>query len=272
MVPHTVESTGRIGEGSRRPARYLTDVRALARLGGVDPAPLARVCRHYAFRTNDYYARLIDWSAEQDPIRTLIVPSEGELSPWGRLDASNEASNTKLPGLQHKYADTALMLVTDQCAGFCRYCFRKRLFRTGNRETAHDVSGSIDYIRAHPEITDVLLTGGDPLTLPTHRLAPILHSVASIPHVTSVRIGSKILAFNPYRVLDDAELQRMFGEYAGARVRIHLMCHFDHPRELTEEAVAAVRLLHGLGVMLVNQCPVTAGVNDDPQVLAELFR
>ncbi len=224
----------------------------------------------YPFRANDYYLDLIDWEDPRDPIARLIVPSIDEIGAEGSLDPSDEASNTKLVGLQHKYANTALLLVTDQCAGFCRYCFRKRLFQSHGRETSLDVGPGIDYIRAHPEIRDVLITGGDPLTLLAAKLIEILERVRSIPHVRTVRIGSKMPAFNPSRILLDHDLLEGL-RAACADVAVYVMCHFDHPRELTPAAEEAVRTLRGIGVQCLNQCPITAGVNDSADTLAELF-
>jgi KamA family protein len=250
----------------------LLDVRELDHLGDVEIDSLKDVTETFAFRANDYYAGLINWNDPHDPIRRLIVPSAAELSGSGQLDPSNEAANTQLRGLQHKYPDTALLLVTDQCAAFCRYCFRKRLFDSNSREANRSVGKGIEYIASHPEITDVLLTGGDPLTLPISRLVEIVDAVSAVPHVRTIRIGSKLPAFNPYRILDDAALISLVRKQALRGKRLYFMCHFDHPRELTPAAVAAVRLLHENGAVCVNQCPVSAGINDDVDVLTELLQ
>lgn len=230
------------------------------------------VTERFAFRVNDYYAALVDWDDPGDPLRKLVAPARDELREFGSLDASNEAANTPLVGLQHKYRDTAVLLVTDECFCFCRYCFRKRLFLPGSREAQRDYSGALEYIATHPEITDVLLTGGDPLTLPTSRLEEIMTQLVALPHVRTLRIGTKALAFNPYRVLDDADLGRLVSDLVAQGCTIHVMTHFDHPRELTSAAAAAVAMLRAAGAVCLNQCPVTAGINDDPDVLAELFQ
>jgi lysine 2,3-aminomutase len=272
IMPEIFDVTPRLlGRRERRPVRNIIDPRGLPWVGG-DLASMEKVTERFAFRTNDYYAGLIDWSDPADPIRRLIVPDAGELIDFGSEDASNEAANTKMLGLQHKYADTALLLVTDQCAGFCRYCFRKRLFLPGSRETNREVAAGLDYIRNHPGITDVLLTGGDPLTLPTSRLNTIVTAVRDIDHVHTIRIGSKVPAFNPYRILDDPDLQAMFAEQTDRPGRIYIVTHFDHPRELTAPAREAIALLRSIGVMCINQTPLTAGINDDADVLAELFQ
>ncbi|HNT07863.1 MAG TPA: KamA family radical SAM protein, partial [Methanoculleus sp.] len=142
---------------------YITSLDKVAGIGAQERAALAPVLENFAFRSNDYYLSLIDWEDTKDPIRRLIIPSPDELEPWGRLDPSSEHQYTRAPGLQHKYRETALLLVSDLCGGFCRYCFRKRLFIEDAREVNKDVSVVLAYIRDHPEITNVLLTGGDPL-------------------------------------------------------------------------------------------------------------
>lgn len=230
------------------------------------------VVARFAFRANDYYASLIDWDDPCDPIRRLVVPSGEELRDTGSLDASNEAANTRLPGLQHKYPDTVLLLVTDECACFCRYCFRKRLFLPGSRETDRDCREGVAYIAAHPEVTDVLLTGGDPLALGTRRLRELVAQILTVPHVRTLRIGSKLPAFNPYRVTDDPELADLVRDVVDSGRSLYVMTHFDHPRELTGAAVAAVAALRAAGASCLNQCPVSAGINDDAGVLAELFQ
>lgn len=262
----------RTTSSQRHSVRYVTDVGALENLPDVEREELRAVSGRYAFRVTESYLGLIDWSNEDDPIRRLVIPSKGELDEFGRLDVSEESANRKVHGLQHKYADTALLLVTDQCAGFCRYCFRKRLFLPGAREVNRHVDAGVDYIRKHHEITDVLVTGGDPLTLPTPRLGEIIDSVMAIPHVHTVRIGTKMPAYNPRRILGDRALLEVLRSHSSDAGRVYVVCHFDHPRELTRDAVEAIRLMRESGAVCVNQCPVTRGVNDDACVLAELFQ
>ena len=194
-----------------------------------------------------------------------------ELDTWGVLDASNEESYTRVPGLEHKYDSTALLLVNDVCGAYCRFCFRKRLFMDGNDEVVRDVSHGLEYIAAHPEITNVLLTGGDPLLTSTRQLRNIISQLREIDHVHIIRIGSKMPAFNPYRIINDTKLHAMFREFSTPEKRIYVMCHFNHPRELTEVAAEGLSVLRQSGVITVNQTPIIAGINDDPDVLAELF-
>jgi len=257
--------------GTESRVSYTRDIRDVEQIPAAERERLAQVADRYAFRANDYYLDLIDWNDPDDPIRRLIIPHEEELCDWGALDASNEAANTVRPGVQHKYHDTALLLAVEACGGYCRYCFRKRLFMRDNHEVSRDFDAGIDYIAEHPEITDVLLTGGDPLLLSTDRIGTMLMRLREIPHVRTIRIGTKMPAFNPFRIIDDRDLQQLIREESGPGGRIYMMCHFDHPREFTEPAIEAVDTLLRLGAMALNQCPIVAGVNDSADVMQELL-
>jgi len=252
--------------------RYITH---LSKLDGLTPEERRRlepVAARYAFRLNTYYAGLINWKDPEDPLRRLVIPLESELNDWGTLDASNEAAYTPVRGCQHKYSDTALLLCNEVCGAYCRYCFRKRLFMNDNEDASVDHRPGLRYIQEHEEITNVLLTGGDPLILGTRRLREIISDVAAVPHVRIIRIGSKMLAFNPYRVLDDPDLVALIAETCAAGTQIYLMNHFDHARELTPQARQAVTMLRQVGAQTVNQCPIVRGVNDRPHRFATLFR
>ena len=257
---------------SRRRVKYLRTVSQIPQLTPEERKALARVEQRYAFRANDYYLSLIDWDDPHDPIRQLIIPRVEELNNWGQLDASNEAAITVAHGVQHKYDDTVLLLCNEVCGAFCRYCFRKRLFMNGSNEASHDVSAGIRYIAQNQKVTNVLLTGGDPLLMSTRRLREIIGQLRAIPHVRIIRIGSKMPAFDPFRISDDPELLELFRKHSTPRKRIYMMTHFDHPRELTDEAVEAVDALIRNRVLCANQCPLIKGVNDDPQVLSKLYR
>jgi len=252
--------------------KYITKIDKIPQLSAEEKQQLQPVGEKFVFRTNDYYQGLIDWDDLNDPIRQLVVPRVEELHEWGRLDASQEELYTAVPGLEHKYSDTALLLCNDVCGAYCRFCFRKRLFMDDNDEVVRDVSAGLEYIRTHPEISNVLLTGGDPLIMSTSKLEPIIAGLRGIPHVKIIRLGSKMPAFNPFRILNDPSLLTMFEKYSNPEMgRIHVMAHFNHPRELTREAKDALSLLQKAGVTTVNQTPLIAGVNDDAEVLRELF-
>jgi lysine 2,3-aminomutase len=254
----------------KRP-RYIRRVAQVENIPAEQREILERVSQRYVFRANDYYLSLIDWNDPDDPIKQLIIPREEELNDWGQLDASNEQAVTVARGVQHKYTDTVLLLCNEVCGAYCRYCFRKRLFMDENDEATNDVSEGIRYIAQHPEVNNVLLTGGDPLLMSARRLTDIFQRLRDIPHVKIIRVGSKIPAFDPWRIIDNEGLLAAFREYSRPDQRIYLMAHFDHPRELTEPAVEGIRTALANGVICVNQCPLIQGVNDDPDVLAEMY-
>ncbi|WP_058302321.1 KamA family radical SAM protein [Gorillibacterium timonense] len=232
---------------------------------------LRKVTDRYAFRINDYYANLIDWSDPHDPIRKLVIPGEGELKEYGRWDASDEEANYVVPGCQHKYGSTALLVVSEVCAAYCRYCFRKRLFQQEVHEASANPEPGLAYIAAHPEISNVLLTGGDSLMLSTKRLIEILAKLREIPHVQIIRLGSKMPVFQPMRIYEDEELLTAIRNYSTPEKRIYIMAHVNHPRELTAEARTAFRALLDAGAVVMNQTPILRGINDDPAVLADLL-
>lgn len=250
---------------------YLTQIDQLTQLGESERDSLRKVAERFAFRSNDYYLSLIDWNDPNDPIRRIIVPHVRELDEWGRLDPSDEKSYTVVPSVEHKYNSTVLLLISNVCEGICRYCFRKRVFISPQMEYLRDVPAAMDYIKAHSEITNVLLTGGDPLSLATTKLADIVGRLRTVEHVQIIRIGTKMPAFNPYRIVRDPSLLEMVERYSTARKRIYFMTHFVHPRELTAAAVEAVGLLQKAGAITANQMPLIRGVNDDSDVLAELL-
>ncbi len=233
---------------------------------------LREVAARFAFRSNDYYLSLINWDDPDDPIRRIVIPDAAEMELWGRPDPSDEQAYTIMPGLEHKYDSTALLLISNVCDGICRYCFRKRVFTEAHKECVEDIPAAIEYIRKHPQISNVLLTGGDPLTLPTEKLADIVSQLRKIEHVQIIRIGTKVPVFNPFRISRDPQLLQMIDTFSTPSRKIYIMTHFSHPREFTAAAADAIFMLHRAGAVIANQCPLIRGVNDKPEVLAELFR
>ncbi len=254
--------------------QFITKLAEISRLDQAERMRLENVAIKYAFRSNEYYLSLIDWNDPDDPIRRLILPHPGELEEWGRLDPSDEKAYTRIAGLEHKYNSTVLLLVSNVCGGICRFCFRKRVFLDGSRgsEVLRDLDAALDYIRQHTEVTNVLLTGGDPLMLTTEKLDRMISELRRIEHVRIIRIGSKMPAFNPHRIIDDPALLEMINRHTLPDRKIYVMTHFNHPRELTDAAISGCNLLGRAGALLANQTPMIRGVNDRPEVLAELFR
>ncbi|WHX48488.1 KamA family radical SAM protein [Paenibacillus woosongensis] len=251
--------------------KYITNLDRLTMIPEEERARLKPITEKFVFRVNDYYLSLIDWNDPQDPIRKLVIPNEGELEEYGRWDASDEDTNYVVPGCQHKYTTTALLIVSEVCGAYCRYCFRKRLFRNDVKEAMSDVQPGIDYIAKHPEINNVLLTGGDSLILATEKLRGILAQLREIEHVKIIRLGSKIPVFNPMRIYEDEELLDVIRTFSTPEQRIYVMAHINHPREITAEARRGFQALHEAGAIVVNQTPVLKGINDDPVVLGELL-
>ena len=251
--------------------RYINKLDQITGLSEADKLELKPVAEKFAFRTNDYYQSLIDWNDPHDPIRRIVMPDIQELDEFGELDASNELSYTVVKGLEHKYQDTALLLVNNVCGAYCRFCFRKRLFTDGNDEVVNDVTDAVAYIKEHPSINNVLLSGGDPLIMSTGKLTRIIQQLRDIDHVQIIRIGTKMTAFDPYRILNDPSLLEMLHKYSLPDRKIFVMAHFNHPRELTEPALKGLQLLQKAGAITVNQTPLIRGVNDKAEVVAELF-
>jgi lysine 2,3-aminomutase len=251
--------------------KYLTKIEQINQLSRQEKTELQKVTEQFVFRSNDYYLSLVDWNDPDDPIRKIVIPHVQELEKWGRLDPSDEKNYTVIPGMEHKYNSTVLLLVSNVCDGICRYCFRKRVFIKPHHEYLRDVPAAVHYIRQHSEVTNVLLTGGDPLALSTPKLEDIVRQIREIEHVRIIRIGTKIPAFNPHRIVYDPALPEMIQAYSTDRKRIYIMTHFIHPRELTDVAVKAIDLLKKAGAVIANQAPLIRGVNDNPKVLAELL-
>jgi KamA family protein len=251
--------------------RYINKLEQVTSLDEKEREQLQPVAEKFAFRTNEYYQSLINWDDPEDPIRRIVMPDIQELHEFGAMDASDESSYTVVKGLEHKYPDTALLLVNNVCGAYCRFCFRKRLFTEGNDEVTNDISGAVEYIKRHPEINNVLLSGGDPLIMSTGKLTKIIKQLREIDHVRIIRIGTKMTAFDPYRILNDPSLLEMLSTYSLPDRRIFVMVHFNHPRELTEPALQGLRLMQRAGAITMNQSPLIRGVNDKPEVIAELF-
>jgi len=251
--------------------KYRTDIGKIEQLPEAEREKLKPITNKFVFRVNDYYLNLIDWDDPNDPIRKLVIPNEGELKEYGRWDASDEDTNYVVPGCQHKYESTALLIVSEVCGAYCRYCFRKRLFRNDVKEATTDVEPGLRYIASQPRISNVLLTGGDSLILATPKLQAILTRLREIEHVRIIRLGSKIPVFNPMRIYEDESLLETLKTFSTPDRRIYVMAHINHPREITPEAVRGFEALHNAGVIVVNQTPILRGINDDSKVLGELL-
>ena len=230
---------------------------------------LKRIIQRHPMRITPYYMSLIDWDNPSDPIKKMAVPSLEEFNLEGSYDTSGEAENTKLPGLQHKYSETALILATNRCAIYCRHCFRKRLIGLPSAEVIKRFEDAANYVRQHKEINNVLISGGDPLVLSNGVIENFLLLLSDIPHLKFIRFGSRTPVTLPSR-FDDDELLNILREHSRPDRRIYVVTQFNYPREITKKSIKAVDNLIKSGVVLNNQTVLLKGVNDYPRTLAKL--
>ncbi len=216
-----------------------------------------------------YFASLIDPDDPNDPIRLQVVPKGQELRAFTGMmeDSLAEDRHSPVPGLVHRYPDRVLMLVTTQCATYCRYCTRSRIVGDASQNfNRAEHEAQLDYIRRTPQIRDVLISGGDGLTLAPKLLESVIRGLREIPHVEIVRIGSRVPVFLPQRI--DDELCEMLEKYHP----IWLNLHFNHPNEITPEVARAVDKLTKAGVPVGNQSVLLAGVNDCVHIQRDLVQ
>lgn len=231
---------------------------------------LQEIIEKYPMRITKYYMSLIDVNNPDDPIRKMAIPSEEELNLSGSYDTSGERENTKMPGLQHKYAQTALVLATNRCETYCRHCFRKRLVGRPTEEILHQFDSAARYIEKHEEINNVIVSGGDSFVLPTKVIAKFLDKFSHLSHIDFIRFGTRAPVTFPGRILKDDELLKVLKSYSLPSRRIYIVTQFNHPREITKESIAAVNKLIESNVIVENQSVLLKGVNDDPNVLSAL--
>ncbi len=220
---------------------------------------------------NSYYLSLIDANDPNDPIRKMSIPDSHELIRAGSFDTSGEQSNTILPGLQHKYRETALILSTNQCAMYCRHCFRKRLVGLSEDETSGHIGEMASYISEHREISNVLISGGDSFVNSNATIEKYLSALCDIPHLDIIRFGTRTPVVLPQRITLDDEFRQLL-EFYSSKKKICVVTQFNHPKEITAESAAAVNALLTLGIPVRNQTVLLKGINDDSRVLGELLR
>lgn len=235
-----------------------------------ETARRAEIAERFPVLITPYYLSLVDTEDPEDPIGKMCIPSLAELDPGGSFDTSGEADNTKLEGLQHKYAQTVLLLSTNQCAMYCRHCFRKRMVGLSEEELNKRVDEVTAYVREHREITNVLVSGGDAFLNPNHILERYLRELTAIDHLDFIRFGSRTPVTLPERIYGDQEFLDLFAKYA-QRKSLWVVTQFNHPRELTEQAQRAVRALIERGVLVRNQTVLLRGVNDSGETLGALL-
>lgn len=224
---------------------------------------IEKVGSQYRWAISPYYASLIDFDDKYDPIKLLSIPTACEIiEDIGESDPMGEEFTNPAGSITRRYPDRLIINVTNECAMYCRHCQRRRnIGQQDKHKTKEIIKESIEYIRNNSEIRDILLTGGDPLTIPDDRLEWILQELRSIPHVEYIRIGSRVPVTMPQRITD--ELVDMLKKYHP----IYLNTHFNHPKEVTEESKKACEKLVNAGIPLGNQAVLLNGINNDKYVM-----
>jgi lysine 2,3-aminomutase len=274
-LPVHLATEARWGGWRKQLSNRITTLEELRQWIDVTPAEEAAIERtrgKYRWSITQYYASLMDRHDENCPIRQQAVPNLRELDeyPGAEIDPVGDMVYRKTNRVIHKYPDRVVFLVTSVCPVYCRHCTRK--YHTTNvggtyfeeREAA-SIASDIEYIAAHPEIRDVLLTGGDPLVYPDQKLADILRSLRAIPHVEILRIGSRFPVLMPARITPE------FCRMLEALHPVWLNTHFNHPKEVTPEAAAACDMLLRHGIPVQNQSVLLKGINDDVATMRELL-
>src|SRR5580692_3027267 len=257
----------RIATTLRQPAELVAH--GLAR--AADLSDLEKVAARYAIAITPGLAGLIDPRDPDDPIARQFVPRPEELltQPGESADPIGDDVHSPVPGIVHRYPDRVLFKLVHVCAVYCRFCFRREMVGPGKATALSDANyqGALDYIRAHPEIWEVILTGGDPLMLSPRRLTEVMADLAAIDHVRIVRIHTRVPVADPERIT--GELISAL-KVTGATTWVAL--HANHVRELTGKARAACADIVDAGIPMVSQSVLLRGVNDDAATLEALMR
>lgn len=232
---------------------------------GADLDEIERVKRRYPMKISKYYLGLI--TEKDDPIWRQCVPCKEELEDVINVeDPLKEEDHTPLPYLVHKYPDRVLLLVSSKCSMYCRFCTRKRKVGRIQQIPMSEVFKAIEYISEHPEVRDVVVSGGDPLTLSDRVLETIVAKIRAIPHIEIIRIGTRMPCVNPSRIT--RRLANMLKKYHPVFMNIH----FNHPSEITEESKKACGILADAGIPLGCQTVLLRGVNDSPEIMQDLMK
>jgi lysine 2,3-aminomutase len=246
----------------------LAQIEPLLQLSAQEKAGIQLSGHKLATGITPYFFNLVESDDPDGPIRRQVIPRIEEMNTasWELSDPCGEDSHSPVPGLVHRYPDRVLLLVTDRCASYCRYCTRSRLVSgAGDHDFHPNIEGALDYIRRHAEVRDVLISGGDPLLLGDEKLDWLLGRLRAIAHVEFLRIGSRIPIFLPQRITP--ELCAMLRRHHPLWMSIHT----NHPRECTTEMRAACGRLSDAGIPLGNQAVLLRDVNDTPEAMKALL-
>ena len=230
-----------------------------------------QIVHRHPMKIPSYYFKLIDFENCYDPIRKMSVPTEFELDDHGEYDTSGEESNTVIPGLQHKYKQTALILSTNQCYMYCRHCFRKRMVGYTENEIMSTMLDALSYIQEHKEISNVLVSGGDSFALQNNIIKEYLDHLTQIDHLNFIRFGTRTPVVLPMRISQDKELLDILSTY-NKRKPIIVVTQFNHPNEINQASVQAIQALKEIQIDVYNQTVLLKDINDDAGILSSLFQ
>ncbi|MBB2672537.1 UNVERIFIED_ORG: lysine 2,3-aminomutase [Rhizobium esperanzae] len=254
-----------------KPLKNLDDLLQAGLASPADRAMLDEVAARYAIALTPVITRLIDRADPDDPIARQFVPDAAELTvaPEERADPIGDLAHSPVEGIVHRYPDRVLLKAVHICPVYCRFCFRREMVGPQGLGTldAAAMQKAFDYIADHQEIWEVILTGGDPLVLSARRLRDIMEALAAIAHVKIVRFHTRVPVVDPEKI--DAAL---IAALKASGKTVYVALHANHPRELTSEARAACARMVDAGIAMVSQSVLLKGVNDDPDVLAELMK
>jgi lysine 2,3-aminomutase len=257
---------------SQNAIRSVRQLRNLLCFTNEELEAIGRLESEYKLAIPPYYFSLINPDDRNDPIRRQSVPSPLEAenpSGYELEDPLEEDKDSPVPGLTHRYPDRALIVTTHVCTMYCRFCTRKRatMVRGGWDAISRNDRRMVDYVAAHPEIRDVIVSGGDPLTLPLPKLRFFLDNLAKIPHVDVIRIGTRVPVTLPHKLYD----RELIDLLASAK-KVWIQTHFNHPREVTPESARVCGDLLRAGMPVNNHTVLLAGVNDDLATMRRLMR
>ncbi|OEU64620.1 MAG: KamA family protein [Desulfobacterales bacterium PC51MH44] len=243
-------------------------------LSSKEEADLHEIVDIHPMNIPRYYLSLINVENRQDPVRKLCIPDARELVVAGSMgettkDPYGDDKHDKGNGVLHKYDYTALVVTSEYCAMYCRHCFRKRMVGLPNDLTVRNFQNAANYIADHPEITNAIMSGGDPFMLPTKVLKKMLNSLKDITHLNHVRIGSRVPVTYPIRLFDD-ELIDLLEEFNKEKT-LFVPTHFNHPQEITPVSTEAIWRLRSAGITVNNQAVLLRGVNDKAETLVDLM-
>lgn len=250
--------------------RTVDDLKKQNFLSNRELKKIGELLNKYPMSITRYYFSLINKNDPNDPIRKLALPNEEEFAIDGFEDTSGEGNNTIIKGLQHKYKETALILLTNQCAMYCRHCFRKRMVGKNTSEVVQDLEKVIEYIKEHKEINNVLISGGDALLVNNDKLEKLLAALVEIDSIIEIRIATRTLVTFPKRIMDD-ELLNILEKY-NKKKQLYVVTQFNHPNEITDYSKEAINELKKRGIIILNQTVMLKGVNDSVDTLSNLIR